>query len=600
MNRLRTNQFPSISLVGVLIASLGLGVNGCSDEDGMGGRSADPPSSMGGSSVPPDRFAWWREARFGMFIHWGLYSVLAGEWKGRRIRGLGEWILHDGKLPQNEYNALAQQFNPVGFNAAEWAGIARDAGMKYIVITTKHHDGFALYRSQAGEFDLGASLEKRNLLLDLANAARAEGLRMGWYYSILDWHHPHFTCKPGRWSCLLSSGSGGNRNFDLYFKFMKDQLTELLTGFGDIGVLWFDGEWTDSWTSQYGRQTYALARRLQPNILVNNRVGKGRDPNKPGYVGDFLTPEQKIPGSAVAGKDFESCITMNDTWGFKRYDNNWKSVGTLLRMLAETASKGGNLLLNVGPDGNGKIPQPSVDRLRAMGRWLAERGESIYGTQGCPFGPQSWGMCTRKRLQNNTERLYMHVIRWSAQLQIQLNPNQTVTGATLLGTAAQPVQYVQQGTRVDLTLPTRPRHEGHPVIALDLNSQLSLASGRPATASNVYRQQAAYAARMAVDDYLETRWATDDAIRSAWLEVDLGAPARIGRVFIDEPAVYQRVQAFELQTHDGRSWRTFYRGSTIGPRHNISISPITAQRVRLNILSASVGPTIAEFQLFGP
>ncbi|MBV6459345.1 MAG: hypothetical protein HONBIEJF_02491 [Fimbriimonadaceae bacterium] len=346
--------------------------------------------------TPTDRMAWFREARFGMFIHWGLYAVPAGKWQGKEVQGAGEWILFSGQIKVKDYEPLQKQFNPVKFDAKEWVRIAKDAGMKYIVITSKHHDGFGLFHSKETDWDIAGTPFKRDVLKELASACKDGGIRLCFYHSIMDWHHPDYL--PRRpWDPRPEHQA----NFENYVRYMKAQLKELLTNYGPIGILWFDGEWEGTWTHEHGKDLYSYVRSLQPDIIINNRVDKGRQGmaglTKGDFMGDYGTPEQEIPGNGIPGVDWESCMTMNDTWGYKKSDHNWKSAETLITNLIDCASKGGNYLLNVGPTDLGEIPGASVERLKKVGDWMRLNGEAIYGTQAGPFSRRlSWGKVTRK------------------------------------------------------------------------------------------------------------------------------------------------------------------------------------------------------------
>ncbi len=337
---------------------------------------------------PPEqrnaRMAWWREARFGMFIHWGVYAVAAGQWDGQPVPGVGEWIMHHRQIPVADYEPLAAQFNPVDFDAAEWVSIAKAAGMKYIIITSKHHDGFCLFDSAVTDYDIiDASPFKRDVLRELADECARQGIRLGFYYSIMDWHHPD---------------ASGDR-FPHYVEYMKAQLTELLTNYGDVAVLWFDGEWIPEWTDDLGRDIEAHCRALKPDLIINNRISKARAGmaglSTYDAPGDFGTPEQEVPGRGLPDIDWETCMTMNDTWGFKSDDHNWKSSQTLIRTLIDIASKGGNFLLNVGPTAQGRIPEPSIERLRDIGAFMENHGDAIHGSIAGPFDRLPWGRVTR-------------------------------------------------------------------------------------------------------------------------------------------------------------------------------------------------------------
>ena len=357
------------------------------------------------------RMAWWRDARFGMFIHWGLYAIPAGEWNGRTDHA--EWIRTTAQIPIDVYDRFVGQFNPVKFDADAWVRMAKNAGMKYIVITSKHHDGFCLFDSKQTDFDVMSTPFKRDILKELADACRMHGLKMCWYHSIMDWHHPDYLPRRGWETDRSTEGADLNR----YVRHMKKQLRELVQNYGEIGVLWFDGEWEDTWNHEYGRDLYDYVRKLQPSIIINNRVDKGRAgmqglTREGEYVGDFGTPEQEIPPTGLPGMDWETCMTMNDHWGYNKNDDHWKSSEDLIRKLADIASKGGNFLLNVGPTAEGEFPQESVERLRDMGKWMRVNGEAVTGTEASPFDALSWGRCTRKALPDGNTRLYLHVFDW--------------------------------------------------------------------------------------------------------------------------------------------------------------------------------------------
>ena len=403
------------------------------------------------------RMAWWDDARFGMFIHWGLYAVPAGEYKGEKVKGIGEWIMNSQQIPISEYEQFAPQFNPVMFDADEWVRIAKDAGMKYIVITSKHHDGFCLWDTKYTEWDImDATPFNRDILKELAKACEKEDIRLCFYHSIMDWHHrdaqaifePDY--NQGRKSDKV------NPDFDRYLeRYMKPQLKELLTGYGDIGVIWFDGEWIPDYTSEMGKDVYNYLRNIKPDLIINNRVDKGRQGmqgmNAEGdFAGDFGTPEKEIPATGMPGVKWESCLTMNDTWGYKHFDHNWKSDTTLIRDLIDIASKGGNLLLNVGPTAEGIIPAPSVERLREMGRWLKVNGEAIYGADPSPVDMPGWGRYTAK-----DNHVYAHVFDWPADGKLSVQGIDGIQKAWLLADDSQTLLSMEK-SQDQLTLQVPP------------------------------------------------------------------------------------------------------------------------------------------------
>ncbi len=354
-------------------------------------------------SSEDQRMEWWKEARFGLFIHWGLYAQPAGEWKGEQIPGISEWIMARAEIPVAEYEKLAATFNPVKYNADEWVRLAKEAGMKYIVITSKHHDGFAMFHSKASSYNIvDATPFDRDPLMELAEACEKHDIRLGFYYSqAQDWHEPggtYWNIEQGEphWDpdlvrdSLMSYINGK----------AVPQVKEILENYGGLDILWWDTPRGMSLEAAEALQSVAIE---YPDMITNNRLYRP-------YPGDFSTPEQHVPPTGL-DYDWEVCMTMNTSWGYKHYDHNWKSSETLIRMLVDIASKGGNLLLNVGPTAEGEIPAPSVERLQAIGAWMDVNGESIYGTEASPFFKLPWGRCTSRKTSEGTT-LYLHVFNW--------------------------------------------------------------------------------------------------------------------------------------------------------------------------------------------
>ncbi|MBL7828224.1 MAG: alpha-L-fucosidase, partial [Saprospiraceae bacterium] len=315
------------------------------------------------------RMAWWKEAKFGLFIHWGLYAVPAGEYAGQK--NFGEWIMNEAKISIPEYEKFAPQFNPTQFNADTWVSLAKAAGMKYIVITSKHHDGFSMFDSKVSNYDIiDRTPFKRDPMRELADACRKHGLKLCFYHSIMDWHHPH----------------ENKQNFARYRdEYMYPQLRELLTQYGDIGVLWFDGEWIDEWTEDQGKDLYKYVRSIQPDIIINNRVGKGRNGMQgmnttDDAAGDFGTPEQEILEEKNT-LDWESCMTMNEHWGYNKHDLNYKAADELIWNLVDIVAKGGNFLLNIGPTAQGTFPPESIQRMETIAQWMAVNQKSVHGAR---------------------------------------------------------------------------------------------------------------------------------------------------------------------------------------------------------------------------
>jgi alpha-L-fucosidase len=381
------------------------------------------------------RMKWWADARFGMFIHWGIYSVPAGEWNGQT--NYAEWFLEQTHMPVSQYEKFADQFNPTNFDALAWVKAAKYAGVKYIVITSKHHDGFGMYRSDLTDWCIKRTPFQRDPLKELAAACKAEGIKFCLYYTIMDWHSPDWGVRRP-WNDVAAKY--GPPNMDRFEDYMKGQLHELLTGYGPIGLLWFDGNWEDPWTAKRGAEIYNYVRSLQPAVIVNNRVGKPQNTPgggfaKTGSVGDYGTPEQTIPPTGFGpGVYWESCMTINDHWGYNKDDQNFKSATTLVHNLIDCSSKGGNYLLNVGPTSLGVIPGPELDRLKEIGDWMKVNSVGIYDTSASPFRKLAWGRCTAKVGEKNTT-LYLHVWDWPTDGKLVVpglkNP---VKSATLLAT----------------------------------------------------------------------------------------------------------------------------------------------------------------------
>ena len=407
------------------------------------------------------RMAWWREARFGMFIHWGVYAVPAGTYKDKQIGGIGEWIMLRGEIPVAAYKAFAKEFNPVKYDADAWVRLAKEAGMKYIVITSKHHDGFALFDSKVTDWDIvDATPYGKDLLKPLAEACRRHGMKLGFYYSqAQDWCHPGGAKSGNRQWDPAQAG-----DMDEYIRTIAvPQVKEILSNYGDIAVLWWD---TPSNMNEARAAMFEPVVSAFPGIITNNRLGGG-------YRGDTETPEQHIPATGFGDRDWETCMTLNDTWGFKSYDHNWKSTTVLLRNLIDIASKGGNYLLNVGPTADGEIPQPSIERLREVGRWMRVNGEAIYGTTASPFTRLEWGRCTTKRRADGAT-LYLHVFDWPSDGNLLVpGLNNKVNSARLLA-AGQAVKAESVVGGALLTLPAASPDPIAAVIVVEVEGPLSI------------------------------------------------------------------------------------------------------------------------------
>ena len=406
------------------------------------------------------RMAWWRQARFGMFIHWGVYSVPAGTYKGKRIGGIGEWIMNSASIPVVEYAGYAKQFNPVKFNADEWVNIAKVAGMKYIVITSKHHDGFAMFKSAASPYNIfDATPFHRDPLKELAAACRKQGIKLGFYYSqAQDWHHPGggAYAAGGRKTNHWDPAQEGSME-EYVKKIAVPQVREILSNYGPVAVLWWD---TPVGMTKEQIQSLASLTKLQSGIITNNRLGGG-------VPGDTETPEQFIPATGYPRRDWETCMTMNDTWGYKSYDNDWKSPQSLIRNLIDITSKGGNYLLNVGPTSEGLIPPPSVERLHKVGQWMKVNGEAIYGTSAGPFKKLAWGRCTQK-----PGKLYLHVFDWpKGELELPGLKNKVAKAYLLADAAKASLAVTADEKGVKIKVPEKAPDAIASVIAMEIEGK---------------------------------------------------------------------------------------------------------------------------------
>jgi len=411
---------------------------------------------------------WFREAKFGLFIHWGLYAVPAGEWKGQPIAGIGEWIMNRAKIPVKEYEQLATQFNPTQFNAEAWVQMAQDAGMKYIVITSKHHDGFAMYGSKVSPYNIvDATPFKRDPLKELAAAAARHHMPFGFYYSqAQDWHEPN--------------GAGNNwdfppndqKDFDQYLRGKAEpQVKELLTNYGPVCLIWFDTPQMMNAGDRAKRFT-DIVSTLQPWTLIDGRLGGKGDYRS---MGDNQIPNQ------VVNEDWEVPATLNKTWGFKKDDTDWKTPAELTFKLVDIVSKGGNYLLNVGPMATGVIPQASQDNLRAVGKWLKVNGEAIYGAGPTPFGSELGAFdntrtdkkggpmfvaATDWRCTTKPGKLFIHLFKYPNG-EFELSKVKGNVSKAYMLSDKKSLKHSQSGDTVKVTLPAKPTSEYASVLVLE-------------------------------------------------------------------------------------------------------------------------------------
>jgi len=462
----------SISLAAILalVSPLQAQVNPDGTIDTGDAHDGQKLVGMESAAVSAKRLQWWSEARFGMFIHWGLYAQDGCFWKGQD--GKTEHMMRHLQIPIVEYEKIATEFNPVKFSADEWVGIAKKAGMKYMVITTKHHDGFAMFDSPSNDYNIVKRTPfKRDVIKELAEACRKQGLKFGVYYSLgRDWHDPDVPTSVKadgtRRSNTWDFPDEDKKDFTKYFeRKVKPQVRELLTQYGPIAVMWFDTP--ERISKAQSEELLAMIRKLQPGCIVNARIGQ--------RLGDYAVSEQKIPDSGDT-QPWETCMTLNGHWGYKKGDENWKPTETLVRNLIDITSKGGNFLLNVGPTGEGIIPAPSVAHLAEVGAWMKVNGEAVYGTTASPLKAQpKWGRVTKK-VSKDGATLYLHVFDWPKDGELLVVGVKNKTASAALLATGEKLKVASDAEGVTVSLPAAApdkisstivlKLEGAPVIAV--------------------------------------------------------------------------------------------------------------------------------------
>jgi len=518
----------------------------------------------------PAHMQWWRDARFGMFIHWGPVSLPGTEisWS----RNPGPMGPNPNGIPAANYDALYKHFNPVKFDAKAIVDMAKAAGMKYIVFTCKHHDGFCEFDSAYTDYKITSpeSPYGKDIVRQLAEATHAAGLHWCVYYSQPDIHHPDYKVDQPK--------------YDEYF---HKQVHELLTEYGKVDLIWFDGlgGTSDFWDAP---TLFQEMRAVNPDLIINDRCG---------LPADYSTPEQRI-GAYDDQRPWETCMTVGDQWSYNPNDH-YNSATQCIQTLARCVGGDGNLLLNIGPEPDGSVDPTQADRLHAIAHWMKRNHESIYGTRGGPYKPASTYVSTRKG-----DTVYVHVLRWSEDGDVTLPPlARQVVSSKLVGHGKVQVTQTSEGIHIDVPAAGH-REDADTVIALKLDgsamdiSPIDALPKSPAatlTASNIYAGDPTYAAQKAYDDDNESRWATDGGTKQGWLQADFAAPTKVDGVSIRE-AIANRVLKFEIQyrTDYAAPWQTVASGTEIGLDHHVKFDAVTARAVRLNILDASDGPTISE------
>ena len=547
----------------ILLFALAFSLFSCSEQ-----KSFDYPPFPANHA---EKLEWWKDARFGMFIHWGPVSLKGTEIGWSRGR----------EIPVEEYDSLYLQFNPVNFNAAEWVKLAKDAGMKYMVFTSKHHDGFCNWDTEYTGYNIMNSAYGRDIMAELAAACKEQGLALGFYHSTCDWHHPDFPMtSPG------GQVERGEHNLDRYTEYLKNQSVEIIQNYGPLLVMWYDVP--QRFDSIRGQGVINHIRQIQPGILVNNRTGA---------PGDFDTPEQRVGGFNME-RPWETCITIAQQWAWKPNDEV-KSLEQCLHGLIRSAGGDGNLLFNVGPKPDGTIEPLQAERLREMGQWLNEYGYSIYGTRGGPFKPTDWGVSTRKG-----DKIYLHILKWHGDSPQILLPETglEITACRLLN--GEEITLEKQDERYLVKFPAEGLQQINTIIELTVDGNAmdippmeipsqSLSFNRPVKASTNPNPHWRDAGSVNNGDWVGHSWAPADEDKMPWVEIDLEGPEEVSQVIIFESG--KAIESFEIQYLKDDVWVTAYTGNSVENGKPIDLPVITAQKVRLVLNEFSSVPGIYEF-----
>lgn len=555
------------------------------------------------------RMQWFRDAKFGMFIHWGLYSQLGGEWKNQTVTGGAEWIQKYLSIPTSEYEKLAKSWEPTHYDPRSWVKLMKRAGVRYACITSKHHDGFCLWPTRTNkDWNISITPYGKDLLKPLAEACREEGLRFSLYHSVLDWRHEDWPAR-----LRFNDHAAGKPDKERFKKqYLFPQLEELFTNYGDIGMLWLDGTWDVEWTSKDGEDLEAYIRKLQPGVVLNNRSGyKPPQPdydfkihNRYSYIfsGDYISPEGEVPPTGLPGIDWETCQTMQlpNNWGYNRLVG-FRPFNDLLRQLVDVVSKGGNMLLNIGPQADGRIPAQAVTCLEKFGDWMEVNAESIHGTTASPFEALPFeGRCTRKG-----NKLYFHVFEWPEDNLLLIPLKAQVLEAYCLADPETALTTRSMPKGIELQLPTTAPDDIVSVLVLEVKGELEITSvpkllsqGLTPKVSTIWQGRPELCSQHITDGNEASMWAAEQKARSAEVELDLGAQMTLHSIRLSD-APYERTRSFQIEVQTDGDWRTVGAGKKIGPGYRLRLDGVRAQAVRLRIQDALDTPTLAEFQVYG-
>jgi len=537
-------------------------------------------SSLDGQtfSSKEERLEWWKDARFGMFIHWGPVSL-----KGTEIG----WS-RGKEIPLAEYDALYKQFNPVKFNADEWVKLASDAGMKYIVFTSKHHDGFCMWDTKYSDHNIMNSPFNRDVMKELSDACKKHGMALGFYHSTCDWYNPDFP--------LTSPGGKVRRpvsNIDRYTEYLKNQSAEIISNYGPLLVMWYDVP--QEFDSVRGQSVINYIRNIQPDILVNNRTGA---------KGDFDTPEQRV-GSFQNDRPWETCMTIGRQWAYKPGDEI-KSLEQCLQSLIRSAGCDGNLLFNVGPGPDGTIEPLQAERLREMGNWLGKYGYTIYATQGGPFKPTDWGVSTR-----SGNKIFLHILKWAGDSPKIVLPDfgMNIKKCTLVSGGK--VKFTKANGTISIWFDGSNLHPINTIVEIEVDGNVMDIKPMDVVPQSLSYMKKVTASSNPDPKFIQFQWSDINSITNGdwvgglwqpavedntpWVEIDLGKIQKVNKAIIYESG--KAIKSFELHYKSDTGWKPFYTGSSIGQRAEISFKEIDARFIRLVINSFSASPGLYEIML---
>jgi alpha-L-fucosidase len=525
------------------------------------------------TSENSSKMSWWKNAKFGMFIHWGLYSQSGGIWKGNT--SYAEWLMNDAKIPRAEYAAVAKDFNPVKFNAEEWVKLAKAAGQKYIVITSKHHEGFAMFKTAASKYNIyDATPFKRDVIDEMAKACRKYGMKLGLYYSqAQDWYNVGGGMYCDEWD---ETHKGDMEKY--IDEIAIPQVKEILSKYGDIAVLWWDTP--AKMTEGMAKKLHAITEQY-PNLITNNRLGGG-------IGGDLETPEQYIPATGFPGRNWEVCMTMNDHWGYNAYDSNWKTTKELIRKLTDIVSKGGNFLLNVGPNRYGEIPAICQKELHEIGDWLNVNGEAVYGTKASPFPYLPFGNATQK---GNT--IYFNINDWNKVISVPYPMK--IVKAYLLEDKSEPVKsYVKDGYTY-FKLPSYAPDKIVSVLAVECKSsiptQIAPSSGATITADGKPVKELN-------DNNMNSKYEASGS--KAVIEINLEKANTIRCMSMVEPWFTwdNKSQSYTLEAQENGNWVNIASGKTGGTGLTVPFKDVNAKTFRITLTNTTAKAAASEILLF--